>query len=73
MILLFKTTPSTLYDISRFVLSPNVTRPAAQHQHRVWVGGGGDGEWSYPLCGHSQLVLKLSCGCDNIVMSREKL
>ena len=36
-----KTTAATLYDVSKLVLSPIVTRPAAQQQHRVWVVGGG--------------------------------
>ena len=39
-----------LYIVSRLVLSPNVTRPAAQQQHRVswgvgWGGVGGPGHY----------------------------
>ena len=41
MNLFFETTTGTLYDVSRLVLSPIVTRPAAQQQYIVWVGGDG--------------------------------
>ena len=45
MVLFFKTTTSDLYDVSRLMLSPIVTQPAAQQQHRVClvVGFGGWG------------------------------
>ena len=45
LILAVKTCRVALYGVSRPVLSPIVTRPAAQQQHRVlWVGS---------LCSHS--------------------
>ena len=58
MLLFFKMTTATLYVFSRLVLSPSVTQPAAQQQHKIWVGGWW--WWSYPLCGHSQRMLRLS-------------
>jgi hypothetical protein len=39
MILVFKTTTATPYNVSRLELSPIVNQPAAQQQHIVWVGG----------------------------------
>ena len=61
MILFYKTTTADLYDVSRLVLSPIVTRPAALQLHNnntefVWWGG-----WlltNYQV--HSQLMLRLS-------------
>ena len=44
MVLFFKTTTAALYDVSRPVLPPIVTRPAALQLHNnntefVWWGG----------------------------------
>ena len=47
MVLFFETTTANLYDVSRLVLSPIVTRPAAlqlrnnntEHVWWWWVGG----------------------------------
>ena len=53
IILFFKPTTATQYYVSRLVLSRTVTLPAAKQQHRV--------------CGHYQLVLNFSWGCDDFV------
>ena len=67
MVLFFKTTTADLYDVSRLVLSPIVTRPAVLQLHNnntefVWWGGvGWVGGWlptNYQV--HSQLKLRLS-------------
>ena len=39
MILFIKRTAATLYDVSKLMLSPIVTWPGAQQQHKVWLGG----------------------------------
>ena len=38
MILFFKATTADLYNVSRLVLSPIATQPAARQQHRGWLG-----------------------------------
>ena len=48
---------------SRLMMSLIVLRLAAYQQHKVWVA---HGDWRInSLIGHSQLVLRLSWGCDN--------
>jgi hypothetical protein len=48
--------------VSRLVLSPIVTRPAAQQQHRVsWWNGGGSGPGHYVVTPtRVEVVLRLS-------------
>ena len=51
-----------LYVVRRLVLSPIVTRPAAQQQHRVsWVVGGWGGSGHYVV---TPTQVEVELGCD---------
>ena len=62
-----------LYVVSRLVLSPIVTQPAAQQQHRVsWVGGGWGGPGHYvvtPTRVEVEVELRLSWAVTIIVIA----
>ena len=65
-----------LYVVSRLLLSPIVTRPAAQQQHRVswWMGWGGVGWGGGP--GHYVVTptrVEVELGCDNILISTQAM
>ena len=64
MILFFKMTTSDLYG-SRLVLSPIVTRPAAQQQHSVCLGWWG-GYGFLPIIKSRTTHVEVELGCDNL-------
>ena len=69
MVLFFKTTTADLYDVSRLVLSPIVTQPAALqlHNNNTEFVFGGLGWWvgSYQLSGSLPTHVEVELGCDN--------